>query len=108
MRGGFEGFAVGLDSVPDRPPGHWFTILNYVNDHSLFIKRFQGKGSILDELEWDNKRERIRVLVRRVEVGVEQSQVVCRVDAVPGESDTEKKACHFVGGVATEDSGVRR
>ncbi len=39
----------------ETPPGHWFTILNYVNDHPLFEKRFKGEGAILDELEWDVK-----------------------------------------------------
>ncbi len=48
-------------------------------------------GRNLDELEWAKKREIIRALVRRVEIGVEQVQVVFRVDAFPGESDPEKK-----------------
>ena len=39
----------------ETPPGHWFTLLNYVNDHPLFEKRFKGKGPILDDLEWDVK-----------------------------------------------------
>ncbi len=37
------------------PPGHWFEILNYTNDNPLFEKRFEGKGEILDDLEWDAK-----------------------------------------------------
>ncbi len=48
-----EFWADGPDS--ETPPGHWFTILNYVNDHPLFEKRFRGTGSILDDLEWDVK-----------------------------------------------------
>lgn len=48
-----EFWADGPDS--ETPPGHWFTILNYVNDHPLFEKRFRGEGEILDELEWDVK-----------------------------------------------------
>lgn len=48
-----EFWADGPDS--ETPPGHWFTILNYVNDHPLFEKRFAGKGEILDDLEWDVK-----------------------------------------------------
>lgn len=48
-----EFWADGPDS--ETPPGHWFTILNYVNDHPLFEKRFRGAGPILDELEWDVK-----------------------------------------------------
>ena len=39
----------------ETPPGHWFTILNYVNDHPLFEKKYRGEGPVLDELEWDVK-----------------------------------------------------
>ncbi|PIQ47003.1 MAG: hypothetical protein COW03_16915 [Cytophagales bacterium CG12_big_fil_rev_8_21_14_0_65_40_12] len=39
----------------ETPPGHWFTILNYVNDHPLLVKKFKGQGEILDDLEWDIK-----------------------------------------------------
>ena len=48
-----EFWADGPDS--ETPPGHWFTILNYVNDHPLLEKRFKGEGEILEELEWDVK-----------------------------------------------------
>ncbi|MEZ5006521.1 MAG: T9SS type A sorting domain-containing protein [Chitinophagales bacterium] len=48
-----EFWADGPDS--ETPPGHWFTLLNYVNDHPLFEKRFKGEGPILDDLEWDVK-----------------------------------------------------
>lgn len=48
-----EFWADGPDS--ETPPGHWFTILNYVNDHPAFEKRFQGQGDELDDLEWDVK-----------------------------------------------------
>ena len=48
-----EFWADGPDS--ETPPGHWFTILNYVNDHPEFKKRFRGKGPVLDALEWDVK-----------------------------------------------------
>ncbi|WP_026753855.1 FG-GAP-like repeat-containing protein [Sediminibacter sp. Hel_I_10] len=48
-----EFWADGPDS--ETPPGHWFTILNYVNDHPLLEKRFEGQGDILDVLEWDVK-----------------------------------------------------
>ncbi|NNF85581.1 MAG: T9SS type A sorting domain-containing protein, partial [Winogradskyella sp.] len=48
-----EFWADGPDS--ETPPGHWFTILNYVNDHPSFEKRFEGDGEILDALEWDVK-----------------------------------------------------
>ncbi|MFM1876064.1 MAG: hypothetical protein RL266_1801 [Bacteroidota bacterium] len=39
----------------ETPPGHWFTILNYVSDHPMFEKRFEGTGPILSDLEWDVK-----------------------------------------------------
>jgi hypothetical protein len=39
----------------ETPPGHWFTILNYVGDHPLFEKKFEGEGELLDPLEWDVK-----------------------------------------------------
>ena len=48
-----EFWADGPDS--ETPPGHWYTILNYVNDHPQLIKKFQGKGDILSDLEWDIK-----------------------------------------------------
>ncbi len=48
-----EFWADGPDS--ETPPGHWYTILNYVSDHPLLEKRFRGKGEILDDLEWDVK-----------------------------------------------------
>lgn len=37
----------------ETPPGHWFTILNYVADHPQFEKRYEGQGEILSDLEWD-------------------------------------------------------
>lgn len=48
-----EFWADGPDS--ETPPGHWFTILNYVNDHPDMEKRFEGQGDVLDDLEWDVK-----------------------------------------------------
>ena len=48
-----EFWADGPDS--ETPPGHWFTILNYVNEHPEFEKRFRGQGPVLDDLEWDVK-----------------------------------------------------
>ncbi len=38
----------------ETPPGHWFTILNYVSDN-LAAKRLGGTGPVLDDLEWDVK-----------------------------------------------------
>ena len=48
-----EFWADGPDS--ETPPGHWFTIANYVSDHPLTRKRFAGTGAVLDDLEWDVK-----------------------------------------------------
>jgi hypothetical protein len=39
----------------ETPPGHWFTILNYVNDHPDLVKKYRGQGEVLDDLEWDLK-----------------------------------------------------
>ena len=43
----------GPDS--ETPSGHWFTILNYVSDHTQLVKRFKGEGRVLDDLEWSIK-----------------------------------------------------
>ena len=48
-----EFWADGPDS--ETPPGHWFTILNYVNDHAQFVRKFNGIGTVLPPLEWDVK-----------------------------------------------------
>jgi hypothetical protein len=48
-----EFWADGPDS--ETPPGHWFTILNYVSDHPQLEKRLNGSGPILSDLEWDVK-----------------------------------------------------
>ena len=48
-----EYWADGPDS--ETPPGHWFTILNYVTDHPQHERRFQGEGELMDPLEWDVK-----------------------------------------------------
>ncbi|MGJ8592547.1 MAG: FG-GAP-like repeat-containing protein [Aquaticitalea sp.] len=48
-----EFWADGPDS--ETPPGHWFTILNYVNDNPLLVKKLNGVGEVLDPLEWDVK-----------------------------------------------------
>ena len=55
-------------------------------------------GRHLDDLEWAKKREIIRALVRRVEIGLEQVQVVFRVDSFPGEWDAEKKSLQLCRG----------
>ncbi len=48
-----EFWADGPDS--ETPPGHWFSILNVVNDHPELEKRYKGEGDILSDLEWDVK-----------------------------------------------------
>jgi hypothetical protein len=48
-----EFWADGPDS--ETPPGHWFTILNYVNDQPELVKKFKGEGAVLSDLEWDIK-----------------------------------------------------
>ena len=48
-----EFWADGPDS--ETPPGHWFVILNEVNDHPMLTRKFQGTGEILTRLEWDIK-----------------------------------------------------
>jgi len=48
-----EFWADGPDS--ETPPGHWFTILNYVTDHPEFSRQYNGRGEELDPLEWDVK-----------------------------------------------------
>lgn len=48
-----EFWADGPDS--ETPPGHWFTIMNYVSDHPDTVKKLGGQGSVIDDLEWDVK-----------------------------------------------------
>ncbi|MEQ8768965.1 MAG: vanadium-dependent haloperoxidase [Phycisphaerales bacterium] len=48
-----EFWADGPDS--ETPPGHWFSIANYVTDHPLFEKRIAGEGPVVSDLEWDVK-----------------------------------------------------
>jgi len=48
-----EFWADGPDS--ETPPGHWYTIMNYVHDHPAFERRYKGEGPIVDDLEWDVK-----------------------------------------------------
>jgi hypothetical protein len=48
-----EFWADGPDS--ETPPGHWFTVLNYVSDHPSLEKKIAGVGAIVSDLEWDVK-----------------------------------------------------
>ena len=46
-----EFWADGPDS--ETPPGHWFVILNEVNEHPLSTRKVRGAGEDRPELEWD-------------------------------------------------------
>ena len=48
-----EFWADGPES--ETPPGHWFVILNEVNEHELLERRMRGAGGELGQLEWDVK-----------------------------------------------------
>lgn len=48
-----EFWADGPDS--ETPPGHWFTLLNYVSDHPEQNTKWMGIGPVRDRLEWDIK-----------------------------------------------------
>ncbi len=48
-----EFWADGPDS--ETPPGHWFTIFNYVSDNPLLSKQIGGAGPVVNDLEWDVK-----------------------------------------------------
>jgi site-specific DNA recombinase len=63
-------------------------------------------GANLDELAWDRKREIIRALVRRVEIGLEQIQVDFGSMPWQGNPSPKKKVCNFVGGVTIPPWGV--
>ena len=39
----------------DTEEDNWFTILNYVSYHDLFKRKFEGKGNLINQLEWDIK-----------------------------------------------------
>ena len=56
LRGDFtrvlaEFWADGPDS--ETPPGHWFTLLNYVNDRPELERQWRGNGEPLAPLDWD-------------------------------------------------------
>ncbi|UXP32928.1 T9SS type A sorting domain-containing protein [Reichenbachiella agarivorans] len=48
-----EFWADGPDS--ETPPGHWFVLLNYINDHPAFERKYKGQGEKMDALEWNVK-----------------------------------------------------
>ncbi len=39
----------------ETPPGHWNVLANNVGDTPGFVKRLEGIGPVLDDLEWDVK-----------------------------------------------------
>ncbi len=48
-----EFWADGPNSVT--PPGHWFDMLNYINDQPGLLKKIRGTGPLCNDLEWDVK-----------------------------------------------------
>src|SRR2546426_2663431 len=52
------------------------------------------------EADWMSQRDRLRTLVRRVEVARDQVHIVFRVDPYPEESDPEKKSLQLCRGSA--------
>ncbi|MCB0531236.1 MAG: hypothetical protein H6574_04510 [Lewinellaceae bacterium] len=57
-RGDFTRVAAAFwDEGPDKETaaGHWFAMLNYVSDQPGLVKKFNGKGRIMNDLEWDVK-----------------------------------------------------
>ena len=48
-----EFWADGPES--ETPPGHWYVILNTVNDHPALVRKLEGTGPELGHLEWDAK-----------------------------------------------------
>ena len=48
-----EFWADGPDS--ETPPGHWYTIINTMNDHPDMIKKYRGTGEVRSDLEWEVK-----------------------------------------------------
>ncbi len=48
-----EFWADGPDS--ETPPGHWFTIFNYICEQPALENKMRGMGKELDDLEWDVK-----------------------------------------------------
>jgi|APTNR8051073442_1049403.scaffolds.fasta_scaffold01524_9 hypothetical protein len=39
----------------ETPPGHWYSILNYVSDNPQLEKKIRGQGPLCQDLEWDVK-----------------------------------------------------
>ena len=54
----------------------------------------------LEAANWVSKRDRIRALVKRVEVARDDVNIVCRIDPYPGAGDPEKKSWQLCRGSA--------
>lgn len=52
-RAAVQYWAEGPDA--ETPPGHWLALLNYVSDQPGLVKKFNGKGHVMSDLEWDVK-----------------------------------------------------
>ena len=48
-----EFWADGPDS--ETPPGHWNVVANEVTNHPKMIRRIEGRGPVVNDLEWDVK-----------------------------------------------------
>lgn len=53
IRAAVQYWAEGPDE--ETPPGHWLALLNYVSDQPQLVKKFNGKGPLMSDLEWDVK-----------------------------------------------------
>lgn len=39
----------------ETPPGHWLSLLDYISDQPGLVKKFNGKGRTMNDLEWEVK-----------------------------------------------------
>jgi hypothetical protein len=46
-----EYWADGPDS--ETPPGHWFTLLNYIDDHPLATRKYRNEINLNNKLRWE-------------------------------------------------------
>ncbi len=53
MRAAVQYWAEGPNG--ETAPGHWLALLNYVSDQPGLLKKFNGKGRLMNALEWDVK-----------------------------------------------------
>lgn len=52
-RAAVQYWAEGPDA--ETAPGHWLAMLNYIGDQPGLVKKFNGKGRPVNDLEWDVK-----------------------------------------------------